>query len=174
MLQMRAEKRAQNARNAAMDANIARNRNLEQEAALAIGKSRDEFDRTDSFDPVESAATELASQYNANTKPMPVNVVSLVRRVWQIPRQRSLQLTLTTHSRTKLWQTLILLASTQRDNQPSAFTVCGYSVDGQLYEGEFVSYNPSCKVTIALANGALLTGAGRTERAGYLARQAQR
>jgi len=76
-LQMRAEKRAQNARNAAVDANIARNRNLEQEAALAIGKSRDEFDRTESFDPgVENAATELASQYNANTKPMPVNVAS--------------------------------------------------------------------------------------------------
>lgn len=77
MLQMRAEKNAQNARNAYVDANIARNRKLEQEAALSIGKSRDEFDRTDSFDPgVDNAATELAAEYSENTKPMPVSVVS--------------------------------------------------------------------------------------------------
>ena len=69
--------RAKNARNAAMDANIKRNRDLENEAALAIGKSRDEFDRVENFDPgVQNAATELAAQYNANTKPMPVSVTT--------------------------------------------------------------------------------------------------
>ena len=76
-LQMRAANRAKNARNVAMDANIKRNRDLENEAALAIGKSRDEFERTENFDPgVQNAATELAAQYNANTKPMPVNVAT--------------------------------------------------------------------------------------------------
>lgn len=77
VLQQRAANRARNARNAAMDANIKRNRDLENEAALAIGKSRDEFDRVENFDPgVQNAATELAAQYNANTKPMPVNVAT--------------------------------------------------------------------------------------------------
>ena len=77
VLQQRAANRARNARNAAMDANIKRNRDLENEAALAIGKSRDEFERTENFDPgVQNAATELAAQYNANTKPMPVNVAT--------------------------------------------------------------------------------------------------
>ena len=77
VLQQRAANRARNARNAAMDANIKRNRDLENEAALAIGKSRDEFDRVENFDPgVQNAATELAAQYNANTKPMPVSVTT--------------------------------------------------------------------------------------------------
>lgn len=75
LMQMQAARRAENARSAAVNANIQRNRRLENEAAASIGASRDQFDRTESFDPgVESAATELAGQYNANTRAMPVNV----------------------------------------------------------------------------------------------------
>lgn len=77
LMQMQAAKRATNARNSALAANSKRNRRLEEEAAAAIGTSRDQFDRTENFDPgVQSAATELANQYNANTKPMPINVAT--------------------------------------------------------------------------------------------------
>lgn len=75
LLQMRAARNAENARAAAVSANADRNRRLENEAAASIGVSRDQFDRTENFDPgMESAASEIASQYNANTTPMPVNV----------------------------------------------------------------------------------------------------
>ena len=117
-LQMRAANRAKNARNAAMDANIKRNRDLENEAALAIGKSRDEFERTENFDPgVQNAATELAAQYNANTKPMPVNVATKegVPDIVADTRPRSLrQLMRSIRNRTKPWQTLIRLVSTSK------------------------------------------------------------
>ena len=77
LMQMQAAKRARNARNTALNANTQRNRRLEDEAAASIGTSRDEFKREESFDPgVENAATQLANQYNANTKAMPVNVAT--------------------------------------------------------------------------------------------------
>lgn len=77
LMQMQAARRATNARNAALDANTQRNRRLEDEAAASIGASRDEFKREENFDPgVESAASKLADQYNANTTPMAVNVGS--------------------------------------------------------------------------------------------------